>query len=365
MTFPVSVACLLLGGSSSSSNHNAGMEFLDCHHHFYDTKNNSFQSFLNRFQPNDAYLPSDYEREVIKPISESEALRSKGIQHTGSVHVESMPDNGLSEVQWIESLGAATTVQAIVASCQLADDPTIVRQNLQQLTKVSPKVRGIRWILDCVKNDEGDILRPATHANNLRHDGIDYLNDPEHSQTFEQGFKLLQEFNLSFDLQCAPSQLVKAAELCSRHSDIPVVINHLGKPMQLFGENNDEIVPNEAKLDEWRNGMAAMAKLPHVYVKISGLGWGVPNWKTSALGQDLVKKLCQETIELFGPERCMVATNWFKDASSADSDGLGDIGPSADEYLSFLLDWFRDDLSLEEQRMLFAGTARKFYKIGP
>jgi len=132
--------------------------------------------------------------------------------------------------------------------------------------------------------------------------------------------------------------------------------------MQLLGPRNSEMVPDEAKLREWRTGMAAMAALPQARVKISGLGWAVPNWTASARRIDLIKRLCTETVELFGPDRCMVATNWHKDAAASDSDGLGDSGPSPDEYLETLLGWF-GGLTLDEQRRLFAGTAREFYRI--
>ena len=346
---------------------------MDCHHHFYDTRKNGFSGFLSRFLPEESFLPADYARDVLAPIRESETLSRRGLRHAGSVHVECMPDDGLSEVEWVESLRTGddgdeprTTVSAIVASCHLAgDDPAVVRRKLERLAEVSPRVRGIRWILDCAgpRMDGTRVTNPATHPGNLRHDGIDYLEPgTRHAGAFEEGFAVLADLGLSFDLQCAPRQLANAADLCSRHPGVPVVIDHLGKPMQLLGPNNSEMVPDEAKLDEWRKGMAAMAALPQAHVKISGLGWAVPNWTASARRIDLVKKLCQETVELFGPERCMVATNWHKDAVASDSDGLGDSGPSPDEYLETLLGWF-GGLTPDEQRRLFAGTARDFYRI--
>lgn len=46
----------------------------------------------------------------------------------------------------------------------------------------------------------------------------------------------------------------------------------------------------------------------------------------------------------------------------ADSDGLGDVGPTAEEYLEYMLDFF-GGLPMEELRCLFGGTAMEFYGI--
>lgn len=81
-------------------------------------------------------------------------LAAAGVTVIGSTHMECMPDDGVAEAQWVESLStdSTCTVQAIVASVDLtlAPDPELKNQ-LHQLEHI-PKVRGIRWILDCVGN---------------------------------------------------------------------------------------------------------------------------------------------------------------------------------------------------------------------
>ena len=39
---------------------------------------------------------------------------------------------------------------------------------------------------------------------------------------------------------------------------------------------------DEVKLTEWRKGMALMAALPQVHVKLSMLGYSVPGWHADA-----------------------------------------------------------------------------------
>lgn len=360
----------LRGGIRGSSLQAIVLEFLDCHHHFYDTINNDFSTFLKRHFPNESFLPHEYYDDVVEPIEDSEVLGGK-FRHSGSVHVELMPDDGLLEAMWVADVQTRmaiandnpyTSVRAMVASCPLADDVDAVRRNLEALREFSPQVRGIRWILDCVGprlDGGGNVINPATLVGNLRHDGVDYLDD---HLAFERGYALLEDYGFSFDLHCAPKQLPSAAKLCSKHPNIPVVINHLGRPMQLYGERNSQMMPDAAKLEEWRTGMRAMAALPQAHVKISGLGWAVPNWTASARRIDTIRQLCRETVALFGPDRCMIGTNWWHDADRSDAGGLEGYGPSAEEYLEYMLDFF-GGLTTEEQQMLFAGTAKRFYRI--
>ena len=85
--------------------------------------------------------------------------------------------------------------------------------------------------------------------------------------------------------------------------------------MQLLGKDNCNIMLDSDKLNEWRMGMESIPALPNVYVKISALGWILPTWITTAWRVDAIKALCQETGELFGLERCMINTNWWKDGT--------------------------------------------------
>ena len=333
-------------------------EFVDAHHHFLDTKSNEFQSFLGSLLPNESYLPEDYENHVVKPLADV------GVRLVGSVHVECIPDDGLKEAIWVDSM--KSTVSAIVASCDLTS--STIAQDLVQLKQASTKTRGVRWILDCVGPFEPNT---ATHVATKRHDGIDYLRgndggyDGSAVAAFERGFALLATHELSFDLQCAPVQLSEAAKLCARHPNVKVVIDHLGKPRSLLGADNpsnNNTVPDAEELDVWRRNMALMAALPQVYVKISMLGYAIPGWKRNPARVELMKQLVRETVARFGPNRCMVALNWYKDGVTSDADGMSDVGPDPVEYLQFISSFLRDYSDNDRQR-LFADTAREFYRF--
>lgn len=234
-------------------------------------------------------------------------------------------------------------VRAIVASCDLTS-PT-VDQDLAQLKEASLKVRGVWWILDCIGPYEPGT---ATHVGTMQHDGIDYLRGGDNGNAtseFEHGFEMLAKHDLSFDLQCAPVQLTKASELCAKHPNVKVCIDHLGKPRTLLGldePSNTNTMPNAEELDEWRRNMALVATLPQVYVKNSMLGYAVPGWICSPVRVELVKQLVRETVDLFGPHRCMVALNWWKDGPTSDADGLSNVGPDPVQFLQFMSSFFED-----------------------
>ncbi len=347
---------------SNSSRFPTEVQVVDAHHHFIDTANTSFQTFLRSAAGGDiCYLPEDYIRDVIEPLS------AVGVHFCGSVHVEAMPDSGSEEVAWVEEMSAAgrcTFVKAYVASCDLTrDNVSEVLRSLDQASR--SKLRGIRWILDCVgKFQDGET---ATHVATSRHDGIDYLKNAN----FERGLALLETHNLSFDLQCAPIQLVESAALLfSRYPNMKVCIDHLGKPRRILGDDlmedgltiNPNIVPDEKELQVWRKGMIAMSALPNVYVKISMLGYAIPGWIRKQERQIVLKSLVHETIDMFGVNRCMVAWNWHVNAAVSDGDGASKVGPDAVDLLKMFA-WFFRGYSKEQTEFLFAGTAKEFYQL--
>ncbi|KAL3798431.1 hypothetical protein HJC23_005084 [Cyclotella cryptica] len=336
-------------------------EVVDPHHHFIDTINNPFQSFLKSLAGEVSYLPEQYIHDVIEPLSQI------GVTVCGTVHVEAMPDCGASEVSWVEKMMSSAEqssfVKAYVASCDLTLDN--VEEELDRVIRAAPsKVRGIRWILDCVgKFQQGNT---ATHPATLRHDGVDYLKSPN----FERGLAHLEKHNLSFDLQCAPIQLVEsAATLFAKYPNLKVCIDHLGKPRRLLGDDlqddggiNLNTKPDEAELDMWRKGMKAMAALPNAYVKLSMMGYAIPGWIRTPERQALLKSLVLETIEMFGVRRCMVAWNWHVNGAVSDADGGSEIGPDALELLDKFM-WFFEGFGEEDRARLFAGTAKEFYSL--
>ena len=351
---------------------------VDAHHHFYDSSKegpcrdfNSFRASLTPDGTTTSYFPPDYERDVIQPLKEI------GVSITSSVHIEALPDDGLAEVLWVDSMKDKHTAKSYVASCDLTDSIDQVKSKLSTMKKECPKINGIRWILDVgPDNDQEFIPSTATHVGTKRHSHkakeygtIDYLKVP----AFERGYACLAAYSYSFDLQCAPNQLRQAAKLAEKYPNIPVCIDHMAKPRNIFqvtkhGAGDDvqgtPAFDDKPQLDVWKTGMKEIAKLPHVYCKLSMLGYGIPGWHKSEQGQTLMKELLHYTIvECFGPERCMIALNWHVNRSLSDSDGQCAEGPSPVEFVRLVSKLLPSTLSDKERDDIFAYNACRFYKV--
>jgi predicted TIM-barrel fold metal-dependent hydrolase len=92
------------------------------------------------------------------------------------------------------------------------------------------------------------------------------------------------------------------------------------------------------------------------------LGYAVPGWIKKPERTTLMKQLVLEVVELFSPQRCMIALNWWKSGAVSDADFLSDVGPSAVEYLQYMSSFLKDYSDQERQRM-FCGTAQEFYRM--
>lgn len=75
-----------------------------------------------------------------------------------------------------------------------------------------------------------------------------------------ENYALLGKYNFSFDFQGNPHQYISAAKIFEQHSNIPVVVDHLGT---LYLRGDEDI--NES-LKVWKAGVQALAKLPHVRI---------------------------------------------------------------------------------------------------
>ena len=155
---------------------------------------------------------------------------------------------------------------------------------------------------------------------------------------WRDGFARLRPNGLRFDLQTPWWHLQEAAQLARDFSDTQIILNHTGLP-------SDRSVDAIAG---WRRAMALLADCPNAAVKISGIGRrGVP-W-TAADNREIVLT----TIELFGADRCMFASNFPVDSLCA----------SFDTIFSGFREIVRD-FPDNEQRALFHDNARRIYAMG-
>ena len=101
----------------------------------------------------------------------------------------------------------------------------------------------------------------------------------------QRGLRALGEAGLVYDLLVRDRELPTAVETVRRHPDVTFVLDHVAK------RPRDDAA--------WRDGVAALAELPNVACKLSGL---------------FVEHDPAGTVELalgwFGEERCMFGSDW-------------------------------------------------------
>jgi predicted TIM-barrel fold metal-dependent hydrolase len=238
-----------------------------------------------------------------------------------TVHVECglPPKDQLSETDWLQGLADTRGVIAgIVAGAWLEDAGV---EPLLEAQAARSNVRGIRQIV-------------SWHADPARTYGDrDLLQDA----AWRKGYALLARHGLSFDLQLYPSQMAAAAVLAAAHPDIPVIINHAGLPTDR----------DDAGLAAWRDGLALLAEKPNVSCKISGLAMVDRAWTVDSLRPFVLR-----VIDAFGPERCMLASNFPVEKVHGSFDAF---------YGAY--DTITSGFSDTERLLLFGGTAARIYRL--
>ena len=151
------------------------------------------------------------------------------------------------------------------------------------------------------------------------------------------GYARLARHGLRFDLQTPWWHLHEAARLATDFPDTQIILNHTGLPADRSPEG----------MAGWKQAMGDFAACPNTAVKISGLGQPGQPW-TAASQRDVVLSV----IDLFGPARCMFASNFPVDSLCA---SFATIFSGFQEIVR--------DLSVAEQRGLCRDNAIRLYAM--
>ncbi|MGY4857330.1 amidohydrolase family protein [Cryobacterium sp. AP23] len=294
------------------------LEIVDAHHHLTDlTRSYPWLegAVRDRYHGNDLPLRRSYSLDdYLTDVGDYRLL--------GSVHVENGAADPLAEARWIDSISAARTLPSVqVAKVSLLADDAPAQ--LERLAAI-PSVRGIR-----------DILNWHPDPFYSHRDRDDILTDP----TWRAHFALLEQQNLTFDLQVFPAQLRQAGELAAAFPSIRIILDHAGMPIKR----------DRQSVNEWQRGMRAVAAQPNVFVKVSALGTNDHNWTIRS-----IRPIVLETIDIFSTERTMFGSNFPVDSLYS---GFARL------YEAFEV--LTSDFSREERRLLFSGTALEAYKFAP
>ena len=113
---------------------------------------------------------------------------------------------------------------------------------------------------------------------------------------FIAGVRAAGERGLSFDICVKHPQLASAVDLARACPDTRFILDHAGKP-DIRGR----------LLDPWRADITALARLPHVVCKLSGL---VTEADPAAWTVDDLRPYVDHLLASFGPGRLMFGSDW-------------------------------------------------------
>jgi L-fuconolactonase len=172
---------------------------------------------------------------------------------------------------------------------------------LLQLADEHPHIKGVVGWLDLQSEQaEEQIAAFAKHpkAVGVRHvihdeEDLDFMLRP----AFIRGVKLLEKYDLAYDILIFPTHLANTIQFVKQFSDKQTfVIDHIAKPLI-----KDGIV------SPWKEEIAALGKLPNVYCKLSGM---VTEADWNKWSPENMRPYLDVVMKAFGPERILIGSDW-------------------------------------------------------
>ncbi len=173
---------------------------------------------------------------------------------------------------------------------------------------------------------------------------------------FQAGARVLASMGLSFESWLYHTQLGDVVALASAVPELTIVVNHLGGPLGV-GPWADRRAEVERDL---REALAALSRHPNVVLKLGGIGMPRAGAVTMHDGRSPSSEALAERwgdllcfgIDTFGPGRCLFESNFPVDGETASYRVL---------WNTFKL--VSAGYTAEERADLFAGTARRVYRL--
>ena len=230
---------------------------IDSHQHFWKVGH----SFGPKFEEG-SVLNRDFLPEHIKPLRDGCGVqRTIAVQAVGSV----------DETRWLLQLAKKSAYIAGVVGWVDLTSPN-VGQTLDELMTDS-RLRGVRHLVE-FENDPDWLLR----------------------EDVTTSLQEVSKRGLTYDLLVRPCHLKHVVTLAERVPELRMVVDHLAKPSH-----------DATTIDQWSQDLAAVARVPTIYCKLSGMITEAPagSWQSADF-----KPLVETVLELFGDDRIMFGSDW-------------------------------------------------------
>jgi predicted TIM-barrel fold metal-dependent hydrolase len=310
------------------------LSICDPHHHLWD-------------RPNDRYFLED----LIWDTSSHNIVATVAIECRAMYRKEGLAEmKPVGETEFLEGVAARALSDSKITTAVAAG--IVGHADLRLGDAVAP-------VLEAHLATSPDRFRGIRHSTtwdmseNIRSDSpAGLLAD----SAFRRGFACLQRYGLSFDAWLYHPQLPELADLARAFPEVTIILDHIGGPLGVgpYAGKRDEV------LQQWKKGIAELAKCPNVTVKLGGLGsdrsgfdWHERGVRpASAVLAVAMAPYFEWCIEKFGVNRCMFESNF----------------PVEKRVNSYVTVWnafkrMTQRYSTAERRALFHDTAARVYRL--
>lgn len=215
---------------------------------------------------------------------------------------------------------------------------------LLELAEGHSFIRGVvGWLDLCSPELPAQLERFAPHPKlcGVRHVVQDEPDDRFMlREDFLRGIAQLKHWNLTYDILIFPRHLRVARELVGRFPEQRFILDHMAKPPI-----------REGVLEPWASHLRALAALPNVACKVSGLVTEADrrSWQPTDL-----HPYVDTVVEAFGTERLMIGSDW----------PVCTLAASYADAMGAMTACLRD-LSAREQALVLGRNAESWYGIAP
>lgn len=295
---------------------------IDAHHHVWDLERNRYpwlepdvlvpHRYGDYSEIKRTYLAEDFLTDVV----------DQGVVASVYMEAEWDPEDPVGETRYIHGVQERTGAPGAMVAQAWLDAADVAEVLAAQAA--FPLVRSVR-------HKPGGASSPGEAA-----DGVRSLMSDE---TWREGYALLGEHGLHFDLQTPWWNLAEARRLADDFPGTTLIVNHSG----VIASRDERVV------SEWRSALEHVAGAPNVVIKASGLCVEGRPWATEDQRGPIL-----DMLRVFGADRVMFGSNFPVDGMFVSYAGL--------------LDTFRDVLAetpVAQQRAFFHDTAERVYRPEP
>ena len=212
---------------------------------------------------------------------------------------------------------------------------------LVELAKTHPFLKGVvGWTDLRAANVEERLYYFSQYPQikGFRHIVQSEADDFLYDENFRRGVALLKSFRYTYDVLIYPQQLNAAIDFVSGFPDQPFVLDHCAKP-----------VIRENGISGWKKDIEALAALPNISCKLSGL-FTEAKWKAWSAA-DFYPYL-DVVFQAFGTDRLMFGSDWPVMLLS----GI---------YVQWksLIDKYMENFTQEDREKVLGGNAERVYRV--